>query len=196
MVNIRQQKRIETRVYNSIEDIAEELELDISNYPEVYWLNENISFEKLGIPKKELKELKIRKKNKGSFFLINPKSRIIFIGKEKLVDIAEEAGHFVHHECFPYNYGYGQSYIDGVSAIVLIEAIGYFCSKISFPERRLGKYSNEIYKKAYGIGEKMFQQYNAGKLTKKDISDLMHKDINNPLESSSSLLLLTEKLGK
>ncbi len=47
MKQFEKQKRIEQAVYEAIGDIAEEMRLKVSSYPEVYWVGRNLHFEDL-----------------------------------------------------------------------------------------------------------------------------------------------------
>ena len=55
----QKQKKIEQKTYDFIDEIANEFDLKVPFYPEIYWVGQKLKFEKLGIKKtaKNMKDL-------------------------------------------------------------------------------------------------------------------------------------------
>ena len=46
------QRKVENSVYEAVDEIADELDLEIPFYPEVYWIGRSMDFDSLGINEK------------------------------------------------------------------------------------------------------------------------------------------------
>ncbi|MBI2056750.1 hypothetical protein HYT91_00670 [Candidatus Pacearchaeota archaeon] len=148
----QKQKQIEEKTYGMIDEIANEFDLKVQFYPEIYWVGKKLKFEKLGIQKQYKKEFQEIKEKKGAIYFYEPK--IILIAENVNSSIAEEAGHFVHYTNSKVNPNKMtmNNYVDHESWKILSEAIGYFCSKLIAPERKpiYGEFKNfENYVKDY-----------------------------------------------
>jgi len=140
------QSKIEDVVYETIDDLAEELEVKIPFYPEVYWIGKKISFEDLKLSKKYLDGFNDSKC--GSSMNL-PSKRMILIGEADTIHTSEEAGHFLHLV----NSGikteridlYTKDILDKISLRIIIEMFGFFCSKLIVPKRE-NEYSYNTYK--------------------------------------------------
>lgn len=90
---LKRQEKIEAEVYEAIDELADELGLKIPYYPTVFWVGRTLKFEDTGLPKRKKKIFNSRIL-KGESCLVAP--RFIFIVKNDLEAIREEASHFVH----------------------------------------------------------------------------------------------------
>jgi len=182
MIYKKLQSKVEEAVYESIENIAEELKLKIPYYPEVYLIRKNSLFEPLGLQESERKDFNLAKKGRN-VYPVNPK--VILIRKFDEAAIAEESGHFLHFANSKINY-YKQNYMEKFTTRILMEAIGFFCSKLIVPERKtefekypdsleendnflkklkknidkdINNYYLTLYSQGYSLGEKLFDYY-------------------------------------
>ena len=213
MVKKSLQKQIEEHAYESLEQIADELKINIPFYPEVYYIGGNFFFEILGLPEKYRDTFEGVKKEKSSIYLCKP--RIILIGRNNLEDIAEETGHFLHFANSKLQYDKRRN-LDKFSLNVIIEMFGFFCSKLITPNRKnlFSKYPDAInenaildqieksgfnkttfliYQQGYGLGEKLFDAYLSGLISKREIRKLFLNDFLKPNETFSTFLRLKEK---
>src|SRR3989339_659326 len=89
---IEKQRKIKKTTYSIIDKIADEIGLENSIYPEVYWIGKKLKFRDLKLNKKEEEEFESLQYCKQSGYLYEP--RIILIGEDCLEHISEEASHF------------------------------------------------------------------------------------------------------
>ncbi|VVB80043.1 Uncharacterised protein [uncultured archaeon] len=212
------QKRVEEHVYETIEEIADEFDLEIPFYPEVYYVGRNFDFNSVGVDsfrleltsseddEKEEEEESFHGLASAGVCLVRPS--IILIKDTDRITISEEAAHFLHfsrsrllHQKFGKN--------DTLCLRIFAETLGYLGSKVACPERcntfNLGPdlyYSSEqefsryfdlltkklkspvasseyyIYQQARGLGERMFEKYSSGKITKGHIRRLFEEDFD------------------
>jgi hypothetical protein len=191
------QRRIEQRVEEAVDEIADEIEIDVPFYPEVYWLppHSKRNLNSFGI---SLKEISLGGEN-TSFYLHKRKAIVVRENHEQ--DISEEAAHFLHLTYSGINLNNIQRQ-DRLSLLTLLELIGYFGSKIVNPIRtncfsdyqdvvlmnkeKLEEYLKKnfhvnevessfifwIHHQGYGLGERMFQAYKRGGLSRKQVKAL------------------------
>lgn len=126
-------ERIEEDVFQIIDDIANELNLDVPFYPEVYWLGGNLKFENLGLPEKKEELFRSIKMGNKSYYL--HLDNIIFIGENNIGHMSEEAGHFLHLVNSGINLE-DRSNEENFSLNSIVEMFGYFCSKLIAPNRK------------------------------------------------------------
>lgn len=219
----RRRAKIEKAIYNSIEEIAENLDLEIPYYPEVYWTGRSLDFYSLGLPINLKKEFDIRKIRRKSYFLSSP--GIIFIGKESLTDHVEEAAHFLHATLSNINYK-RKSIEDCVAIRILDEMLAYLSSKFVIPERinpyerykdytrmkenerkdfllQISKYFHQnsdlldfnIYQQGYGLGEAIFHEYCSGRFSLEEVRKLFLQSFDRDNEASSTFIRLKCRLG-
>jgi len=67
----QKQKKIEQKTYDFIDEIANEFDLKVPFYPEIYWVGQKLKFEKLGIKKQYKKEFQEIKEKKEQFIFMN-----------------------------------------------------------------------------------------------------------------------------
>ncbi|MFQ5532123.1 MAG: hypothetical protein ACE5ES_05915 [Candidatus Nanoarchaeia archaeon] len=200
-----------------VDEIADELEVEIPYYPEVYWVGRNLEFEKLFIPENHRDEINELKKDRDSFFI--PHINIFCIGRDDPIHLAEEASHFVHLVNSRLSH-YDKNSVDLFATYVLTEMFGYFGSKLIHPDRRncfrkhksmlppnlknlnsLGKtlrriaslrgeieYECEIYKQAHDLGEKLFQAYISKTIKKREIKNLLKRNFKKTGEATATFL--------
>lgn len=133
----KKQKSIEEKTERIIDDLANEFELDIKTYPEIYWLGNNRKFESLGINELYKERFINTKRIKRAIYL--NRERIILSASNQDKVLAEEAGHFLHFE----NSGIDPARRnldnpqDYYSLKIIAEAIGFFSSKLIDSRRKL-----------------------------------------------------------
>lgn len=79
--------KIEGLVYDAIEDIADELEINFETYPEVYYAHKSFSFNRLGISEIERDDFNWVKRNGRGIYFYKPK--IIILANQNTADIYE-----------------------------------------------------------------------------------------------------------
>ena len=130
----QRQKNIENKVYECIEDIANELNLKVPFYPEVYWVGRNFKIEKIGFSKKVSKWFNDNRKYKIGVF--NKSKNTILISEERDIDISEEAGHFLHKVNSNPNGVLKKDSLNIFFNRIIEECVGYFSSKLLVPNRK------------------------------------------------------------
>lgn len=203
--------KVEQLVHDAIEDISNELEINCENYPEVYYLHKSFSFNRLGLPKREKKEFDIVKKFGSGIYFYRPK--IVLLSTQNPAEIYEEAGHFLHFNHSGLNFN-GKKDEDILFMNAIIETIGYFCSKLGDPSRTpifsnypdyfrnseeclklidsdgLDPNSFFVYQQGYGIGEKLFNYYISGIISKEKIRTLMSEKFDGKYEATYEFIKL------
>ena len=194
-------KKLQSNVEEYMGEIADELNISIPFYPQVYWVGRNFSFKKIGVNGRDLEECYEIKKNSQSAYLA--KYKIILVSENNIVHISEEAGHCLHfsktnlHER-------KNSYIEERALRIISEMFGYFCSKLIFPERinefaiypdhvfekaefekfslknLLDKEEFLIYKQGYDLGDLLFNAYVSKEISKNEIRKLFLMDFKEP----------------
>lgn len=201
--------KIEVLVYDAIEDIADELEIDFEIYPEVYYAHKSFSFNRLGISEIERDNFNSVKRNRGGIYFYKPK--IIILANQNTADIYEEAGHFLHFTQSNLNFN-GKSDKDILFMNTIIEAIGYFCSKLGdssripplnkYPDffkekeeclkiidsKNFNKNSFFMYQQGYSIGEKLFNYYISGIVSKERIRSLISEKFKNKYDATYTFI--------
>jgi hypothetical protein len=208
------QDKIEEETYSVINDIADEFNLSIPFYPEVYWVGNKFKFETLGLSEIEREDFESVKKFRISKYIYSPK--IILIGNKNIGQISEEAGHFLHFVNSKLKYN-NKNTKNLWALYSIIEMIGYFCSKLmdSGRKNRLKDYSDIIderekcmeeigkwdvdirefwvYQQGYGLGEILFNSYISGIISKNKIRNLFLQDFEKPNEALITFLKLKYK---
>jgi len=209
-VGISLTSKIERKVYDAIDEISEEFKLNFNLYPEVYWVYPGLSFDNLGISRKYKTYYSHMKKEKRSMFL--PKPWSIWIAENSPIDIYEESGHAIHYKESE-KPNLHQKKEDSLSTHTLIEMMGYFCSKIGDssrlpifkdipdivfePEKCIKKLTGKqtrafyIYQQSHDLGEKLFNAYISGIISKRNIRNLFRTNLNG--ENTASIVFLRFK---
>lgn len=216
---LERQAKIEDAVFEAIEEIAGELELNVPFYPEVYWLGRSCHFEDLFLPEKFGDEINQVSKNKSSIYLRIP--RIILVSRDSPDHISEESAHFLHLlnsrpklDC--------RNRLDYFSLNVLVEMLGFFCSKLVCPERKnqfarfddpllpsfiaegdftkkiaklLGDKNYDrseflIHQQGYILGEKLYFEYVSGRKPLSEIKNLFFNRFLQPYEPTRKFMEL------
>jgi hypothetical protein len=203
------QKKVEEKVIDILFELEDELDIEIKEIPEVYYLKEKFDLNEIGMTKKYINYMEHIKKNKEALTFYPP--GIILLGDTKKYKIAEEVGHFIHFSHVDYK---GKTLEEWFCFKCLTEMIGYFTSKLIDSSRKnqfseikdflpengniqkfiygLKKIANKNEKEfengahiqGYALGEKMFNKYITKQLKKSNIK----KIITNPLNKKNSCL--------
>ena len=191
--------KIEERVDDMVDDIAEEFDLVIPFYPETYWVGKKLNFGDLHLPKNCFRSFQDAKENKSGLNYCS--HNMILVGRESDHLIGEEAAHFLYHQ----NSGvkqWGREYPDILGIKIYHEMLGFFGSKLADSSRKyepertdwiisknldtdalsqikkimeskdIDTHYNFIYDMGYGLGEKLFNHYISEKVSKKFVRDL------------------------
>ena len=201
---IEKQRKIKKTTHSIIDKIADEIGLENSIYPEVYWIGKKLKFRDLKLNKKEEEEFESLQYCKQSGYLYEP--RIILIGEDCLEHISEEASHFLHLT----HSGIDQRLKEEPKNLILriiMEMFGFFGSKLIVPNRQNNYYKgfpdiindrekaieclqekygrdtkiNEwtIYQQGYGLGQKLYEAYISEIFPKEKIRELFLEDFSN-----------------
>jgi hypothetical protein len=198
---LEKQKKVEEKVFEAIDEIAEEFDIPVKEYPAVYWLGRDSDFECIGLSRRYKREFSDTKNNKAGIYFERPKA--ILLAKECASYIGEEATHFLHTSYSGISSKKKKS-IDKVSTKIIVEMLGFFGSKLVNPAR-INPYRNSedllfgcpnkiaelkkriiriygsseefledflVHQQGYTLGESLFQGYWKGKISKKEIRDL------------------------
>jgi hypothetical protein len=219
----KRQARLETKVYESINDLEEEFNLDLPVYPEVIWFGRLGKFEDLALPEKYRASVESTQKTGGSVFLYRP--NIIILNKDNPHHINEESSHCLHIGTTKLSIS-DKTEQDWFSLNVIIEMFGYLGSKILDPSREniykdypdylsiaLNKGINIdqaldplrdldheslseflIHSQGYGLAERMFYAFEDGSFSMGKIRKLVRKRFDGEGEATKTLLQLRDKL--
>ncbi len=191
---IDKQGRLEKRVENCIDILAEEFELEVPYYPESYYVTRNSCFEDYALPEKfreQFEDMKIRKS--GECW----SSPLIVWATNWDIDVTEESSHafnFLLSGAKKYSNLGDVFFVD-----VLSEVCGFLGSKILDFERKnpflikqdiyqmegekIVDFLNQYYEigvhqQGYLLGEIMFYEYAKGNLKKVEIRDLFQTNFD------------------
>ncbi|MEK6928731.1 MAG: hypothetical protein AABW65_02115 [Nanoarchaeota archaeon] len=202
------QRKVEETVYEAIETIAEELNLNVPYYPEVYWTGNKLYFDSLYLAEKHRGEMEERQHTRNSWFLTRPE--IIFIGRDHPITHSEEAAHFLHRVNARFTYC-NKSRQDNIAIKILDEMLAFFCSKLIVRERGNpyflhGNSPNGVDKKifdntdfliyyqGYGLGERLFYAYTSGKCHKNYIRNIFFRNFQKKGQASKTYIELDKIL--
>ena len=199
MLNSKLQERVREKVYSVIDDLSDEFELNIDCYPEVYFLHKNFGYDQLGLPERDRECFEEAKKyNRGTAY---HRPKIIFLTTTEEAIIGEEAGHFIHFRESNITFS-RHNEKDLIAIYPLTEMWGFFFSKLIDPSREnefreipdlfeIGRRESEniqkineardnwIYKQGYGLGERLYNGYISGEISKERIRKLLRKKFEN-----------------
>ncbi len=191
--------RVEEKVFEAIEDITEELGIEASTYPEIHLINKKTEFDDLWLPESKRERFESLKEMGGSWYDDSPPG--IFLINPSEEDIAEESSHFLHFRHSRIRYT-GRTTRDKFALNILVETIGFFCSKLLIPERentyptepdlffmtpndrikclndvmkKYGKIAASefcLYQQARGLGDRMHYAYLTGDLSMEEFRKL------------------------
>src|SRR6056297_1989072 len=94
------QKKVEEKTIDILFELENELEIEIGEIPEVYYVGKNFDVYKTGMTKEYTNHIKKIKKSKEGFTFYPP--GIIFIADLENYKIAEEVGHYMHFSNIEY----------------------------------------------------------------------------------------------
>lgn len=197
------QKIAEEKIYDILFELENELEIETGKLPEVHYIAENSSFEKLCLREQDQYYFDWIKYSKTACCI--PDKKLILTATLEDYVLAEEAAHSIHF----------QNVKDNTKTIIgefffgaICEMNGFFGSKLICPERqnpfslkrdyfqnkklpeiftlimnkrKKGRQEGEklIYEYGYNMGENMFNKYILGELPKEKIRDIFTKKLND-----------------
>lgn len=221
--------KIEKSVFELVDEISNELELDVKSYPEVLLAGKTNSFESMGLPESYKNDFENLKKTKTATFF--PVHNVIITATDEIAYLAEEAGHFIHTNKSKINLikPETENPIDCYAIKIIMESIGFFCSRLidskrenyfdyknfrtfifeSLNKNKLEYKSLEacivknydlkddffIYKNGYGLGEKLFDNYISGKISKSYIRSLIKRPFKENFSATKKMIYLLEKFN-
>lgn len=197
------QRKVEEGIYDSIEELAEEFNLNIPFYPEVHYIGRKLNFQ----------DLKMRNCYRSDFdclkhgcpMLSIDRPSIILVGEDHTpAFLHEEATHFLHAKNSNIKY---KSHTDVESDKILImkEMLGFFGSLILGERKNPFRMHPDLYteyakaldftdrleeegglddgqihdywvhKQGYGMGQMLFAEYSAGKIHNERINHLFRE---------------------
>lgn len=209
------QQKVEELTFEFIDEIADEFNISIRQYPEVYWIGKDgVSFDKVCLPA-EYRNFFENNRARGDSFTLD-KYPVVCIGSFFKTDIAEEAAHFVHNSINPKFFPHNDD--SSFNAHVFSEMLGYFGSKIICPSRRssfvdlpdyenlsmpkqsrlisylwrVGKGSMTLYdfvvhQNGYKMGEALYQAYSTGNFSSARIAHLFRREFSSQKDIDSFL---------
>jgi len=207
------QSRTENYIYELIDDIAEEMEIGVPFYPEVYDVRSKEPFELLGLPEIFREHFETVKKEGLAYYI--PSSKIILTASRKDDRCGEEAGHFLHmvHSGIKLKNRFP---LDQFALGVLLEMFGFFCSKLVMPERKNSFYWQEdqldgediidyllrlissddvdfdevVHAYGYNLGDRLFNAYLAEEITLPRLKRIFYNDFRDDYSSLAKFLQL------
>ncbi len=212
---IEKQDRVEQEVYSAIDELSEEFGLDVSYYPEVYWIGKTLDFKDVGLPKESEDEFDERFFLKISF--CDHEHNSIIINRYRWHDIFEESSHFIHLDNSGVNLNLSSKGI--LWKNIYVEMIGFFGARVLGSNARNGYldyedlmpfYSSEK-ERFYFNGNRIIQSYGFDKegFNKERLNDffvyqqgyglgeaLFHNYIFNNIKRREIRSILTNDLSK
>ncbi len=205
---------LESKVYDFIDELADEFDLPVIPLPEVYWVGKNFSYDRIGLFGEDREDCKEKASSGKSMFIVS--KNIIVIGEDSPVHICEEATHCVHFSNADLRSRYRRK--EGFLALnSIIEMIGFFGSKLQSPSRKniyraypdplfdrkeyikfeekfcFDRENYFIYKNGYDMGEKLYDAYISSEISKEFIRELLLNDFSK--KGSVDLMFSYLKLG-
>jgi hypothetical protein len=215
------QEKIEEAVFDSIEEIAAEFDLNVPFYPSIQCINKSTEFEDLNLPSYFEEDFDEIGKSFDACFM--HKSCSIILGQKSFDrDYGEEATHFVHYVNSGIKKDKKNSELDFVYC--LSEMLGYFGSMILGEERRNQYYewpdpysqSKEfkeflpelkkkytkpvflldhlIHQQGYCLGERLFYAYQGSTITKREITSLFKNNFSGKNTARRKFVELRKRL--
>src|SRR3989339_567514 len=177
---IEKQRKIKKTTYSIIDKIADEIGLENSIYPEVYWIGKKLKFRDLKLNKKDEEEFESLQYCKQSGYLYEP--RIILIGEDCLEHISEEASHFLHLT----HSGIDKRLKEDPKNLILriiMEMFGFFGSKLIVPNRQNNYYKGfpdiiNDREKAIECLQEIYEAYISEIFPKEKIRELFLEDFS------------------
>ncbi|MFA6228508.1 MAG: hypothetical protein WC668_05005 [Patescibacteria group bacterium] len=126
------QAQIEELVYDALSELSEILSIELSCYPEVWWIGKTVKFNDLALPRSLEEEFAIRIASGLSYYLL--KQQIIIIGpKSTNHSILEESSHAFHFLSSGVSYKVGnkrRNVKDYMALGVLVELLGMLGARL------------------------------------------------------------------
>ncbi len=122
---LEKQARLEERVHDCIDEIAEEFDLEVPYYPEVFYVGRAAKFIDFGLHKtyhENFEEIK-----EGTFEAVHLERPGVILTNGNEVGLGEEAMHFIHYTLSKPTYG-GKDENELGSRVIIKEMLGYFGS--------------------------------------------------------------------
>jgi len=217
------QERIEEAVFDSIEEIAEEFDLNVPFYPNVHCLDELTEFEELCLPDYFKEDFDEIGKNLDALFI--QKSCSIILGlKPFKSDLGEEATHFVHYINSRIKKRRREN-SEKEFIFCISEMLGYFGS-LFLGEERMNQYSqwpdpysqkgefkeflkelkkkyskpiflmdHLIHQQGYCLGERLFYAYQNSHISKREITNLFRNNFGRENDGRRKFVEMRQKLG-
>jgi len=219
---IRKQERIETTVFDAIEEIADEFDLNIPFYPAVLYLERNVEFEDSGLPSYFEQDFDNLQGEWDALFIERPCS-IILSSRGIKSSYGEEATHFVHYVNSRIKKKQRGS-SGGEFILCLREMLGFFGS-LMLGEERKNRYSqwpdpwsqkaefkefikqlkkvytqpiflvdHIIHQQGYGLGERLFYAYQNSDISRGEITKLFKNNFEERYSARDTFLKFRRRL--
>lgn len=194
------QERVEAAVYDCIDELAAELDVEVPYYPAVFWVGRTLCFEDLGMPESKQASFELRRAQGVSYF--SPRDTILINSGSDWATIREEASHFVHFSVSGASFS-GKPLPEALCLRIIAEMLGLLGARILGSGKRkyfdlipdLMYLSDEEWQKiadacpeyirseadfcefyacqqGYGLGDRIYHEYLAGRVPLKFIRNL------------------------
>lgn len=200
---------IEKKVYNIIFELENELGIETGRLPHVFKINRGFDFAKENYYLADIEVDKIIK-SKGAWYDID--DNMIFSATNNESVLAEEAGHFIHHNFLNYK----RNVLDEFGGHAIAEMIGFFSSKLIDKNRKSGykndhissrrdvtaviediqywkdegEFENLVHQQGYMLGNILYDKYISNQITKKEIVDLIKMPLDKEFEAFGKFIEL------
>ncbi|MBC8435178.1 hypothetical protein H8D91_01610 [archaeon] len=210
---VKKQERLQERVFEAIEELADEFDLEVPYYPTVYYIG-------VGTPKYSEREKSLKEIVDPSYFLYMqrynesvylPYDHAIVLSTGLRSHVGEESSHLLHvtNSKIANNLGENEHYKK-----ILIEMIGFFGSKfispirldslrnvgdiMGFPEdilQETREFSPDtfIYQQAYGLGGRLWVEYENKRFTKEEAREIYTVEKITEKEAEEMFFKLRER---
>jgi hypothetical protein len=209
---LERQARLEERVHDCIDEIADEFDLEVPYYPEVFWIGKGSPDYKFR--ERALKEIMSKfeyeemKNIRESCYY--PLVCSMALSSLSLLHVGEESSHFLHLT----STGTNPIPIREPYRNAFVEMIGFLGSKVVYPKRLLPQrkvgdilslpkqikeecieFSPEffLYQQGYGLGGRIWTEYNSCNISKQEIRALFNMMPKNEKEAEKKILELRER---
>jgi hypothetical protein len=210
-------ERVEQKSHDLIWEIADQLNIDVPFFPEVYPLSPDMTFPSLCLPSRYRSIFLKAKKTKRSMYLHKPK---IILSGRGTNSKGEEEGHFLH-DVVTSTRKSNRTVADSFAIHALEEMWGFFCSRLVNTRRvnRFAKYGDFlpkdnsnlvhvldclkdsldsdrdfveffVYQQGYGLGSRLALAYDRGEIPLSEIRKSFSESLNGDAEPLLKFLRL------
>lgn len=214
---LERQKRLERKTYSALEELEDEFQIELKEYPEVIWLGRLGKFDDLGLSERYRDSVESMQRSGGSIYLYRP--GVIVLNKYSIHHVNEEAAHYFHLKNSKITLT-DKNKQDWFAINILIEMFGFLGSKVLNPSRKnpyreypdyldivsktgatlqeaLGPLKDLdedslseflIHSQGYMLAERIYCALNKGDISKKRIRNFVLKNFKKPGQAKRQLI--------